>query len=198
MDQGPGAGVIAAAVRMRDLGLAAHTTGNVSARVPGGMLITPTRRYPEDLGAGDLVEVPLTGPVGGEPSLEWAMHAAIYLSRPDVHAVVHTHSPHATARSFDPAPLIVLTEERVYLGLERIEVAALAESGTQELAAAAVAALGNRDAALLARHGVVGVGADPREALEICAVVEQQATIDSVLNANTNGAPSGTPFAGTS
>lgn len=173
--------IVAAARRMRDLGLVTHTVGNVSARLGAGMLITPTRVSPYALDPFQIVELSLDGCGAGTPSLEWPLHAAIYRARPDVHAIVHTHSPYATARSFDPAPLTVDTEERVYLGIDRIEVTAPAPAGSEDLGRGAVQALGPRSAALLARHGVVGVGSDPAEALEICCMVEHQALIAEVI-----------------
>lgn len=178
--------VIEAAREMLNRGLTTGTVGNVSVRDGDAMLITPTRRHPQDLCPADLVRVGLAGgevsPPEGPASQEWLMHAAIYRARPDVGAVVHTHSPNAIARSFDPSPLVVRTEERVYLGLERIEVAPHGDAGSEELAAGAVAALGDRATAMLARHGVVGTGADPRAALELCAAVEHQAVIDLALS----------------
>jgi len=173
--------IVAAARAALARGLVTSTVGNVSARCETGMLITPTRRHPEDLAPDDIVELSLDGLGAGEPSLEWRLHAAVYRARPDVGAIVHTHSPHAVARSFDPSSLVVETEERVYLGLDRIDVAPPGGAGTPELARAAVRTLGSRPAVLLARHGVVGTGADPRSALEMCCAVEHQAQIALLL-----------------
>jgi L-fuculose-phosphate aldolase len=94
-------------------------------------------------------------------SSEWRVHAAIYEARPDVRAIVHTHSPHATERS-----------ER---GVGDVPVAAWAETGTSDLAAHVVTALAAGDAVLMARHGVVGVGATLDDALRVCAEVEAAA-----------------------
>lgn len=178
--------VIAAAVRMYDRGFVTGTAGNLSARCGEDMLLTPTRRFYDGLDPGDLVIVPIdrAEPRDSPPqaSREWRMHAAIYQARPDVHAIVHTHSPYATARSFDPAPLQFITEERSYLNLDSIEVAPEASSGKRQLACRAVKYLGPRAAVLLARHGVVAVGATPRSALEICSAIEHQAQIQSLLN----------------
>lgn len=174
--------LVGAARTMLQRGLVTSTVGNVSARCDGGLLITPTRRHPDELAPDDLVTVTLEGASdGGVPSLEWRMHAELYRARPDVGAIAHSHSPYAVARSFDPRPVVVQTEERSYFGLDRIEVARPAEAGSGELALAAVEALGARCAALLARHGAVAVGASPRDAVELCATVEQQAQIDWLL-----------------
>lgn len=109
------------------------------------------------------------------------MDDAIYRARPDVGVVVHTHSPYAAARSFDPQPLIVQIEEQRYLGLRRIRVVPPIDAGTSALADQVVKALGDERAVLLARHGVVGTGRDPRDALAVCAAVEHQAIVEHAL-----------------
>ena len=149
------------------------------------MLITPTRQAFVEMRPADVVAIGLNGKrivAGrGEPSIEWPLHAAIYRARPDVSAIVHTHSPYATARSFDPAPIIVRTEERVYLDLTEVAVARMLTAGSEALATETVAALGSRFAVLLARHGVVAVGTTLDGALEMCSTVEHQAQIDWLL-----------------
>jgi GTP cyclohydrolase II len=184
--------IVAAAREMSARGLVFSTVGNVSARWGKGMVITPTRRHPRELEPADLVHLHLNGrrlqAGAAAPSLEWRLHAAVYHARPDVGAVIHTHSPHATARSFDPAPLVIETEERTYFDLDRIEVAAPAPAGSDALASAAVWALGPRPAVLLSRHGVVGVGSDPGEALEMCCLVEHQALVAGLLQQSPRGA----------
>jgi len=176
--------IVSTTRRMRDLDLVVASAGNVSARCSAGMLITPTRRHPDDLQPHDVVELSLEGrqlDAGALPSLEWPLHAAIYRARPDVGAIVHTHSPYAVARSFDPAPLYLETEERTYFDVDRVEVADPAPAGSVELAFAAVEALGRRPAVLLARHGVIGVGQQPRDALEMCCLVEHQSLIATLV-----------------
>jgi L-fuculose-phosphate aldolase len=178
--------VIGAAREMHRRGLVIGTVGNVSARFGDRMLITPTRREYAALRRRDIVEVELHGGMcnsgRGHASGEWPLHAAVYRARPDIAAIVHTHSPYAAARSFNPAPIVVQTEECVYLGLTEIAVSDWQPAGSHELAAAAVAALGRRPAALLARHGVLATDSSPRAALEIAAAVERQAQIDWLLS----------------
>lgn len=177
--------VVAAARDMHRRGLVTGTVGNVSARVGDAVLITPTRREYGRLRARDIVELALDGTRcrngSGDPSIEWPLHAAIYRARADVGAIVHTHSPYATARSFDPAPIVVQTEERTYLDLVEIPVARPQPAASEALASEVVATLGRRPAVLLARHGVVAVAATPSAALEMCATVEQQAQIEWLL-----------------
>jgi L-fuculose-phosphate aldolase len=183
--------IVTVAREMRARGLVTSTVGNVSARHGEGMLITPTRQDYAELSPRRLVALGFDGrPLGrrgGHPSREWRLHAAVYRARPEVGAIVHTHSPYATARSFDPTTLVVETEERGYLGLDQIAVAEWGPPGTVELAHTVTKALGGRSAVLLARHGVIAVGATPRAALELSSTVEHQALIERVLRERARG-----------
>jgi L-fuculose-phosphate aldolase len=136
----------------------------------------PYERMAED----DLVAIALDGePADGaaEASSEWRVHVALYAARPDVGAVVHTHSVHATAWSFTGDPLDTGTEELEAAAGGPVLTAPFAPTGSEEIAAAAAQALGDRRAVLLGRHGAVGVGATPGEALATCVAVERQAQI---------------------
>jgi L-fuculose-phosphate aldolase len=142
---------------MLRLGLVSGTSGNVSARDGELVLITPSALAYESMTVDDLVTLSL------DPSSERRVHLAVYAARPDARALAHTHSEHATAWSHLGEPLgDVLT-------------APFAPSGSDEIAAAAVQALGDRDAVLLGRHGVLALGESPAAALEVCAAVEQRA-----------------------
>jgi L-fuculose-phosphate aldolase len=176
--------VVETAREMLRLGLVSGTSGNVSARDGESILITPAatpyRRMTED----DLVAIGPDGESGddeGEPSSEWRVHVAIYAARPDVGAVVHTHSVHATAWSFTGEPLDTGTEELEAASGGAVLTAPFAPTGSEEIAAAAAEALGDRRAVLLGRHGVVGVGPSPAEGLATCAAVERQAQIAWLL-----------------
>lgn len=178
-------GAILATVRaMHRRGLIPGCVGNVSARQGRQVRITPTRVSYERMRRKDLVTVDMLGRrISGtrSPSSEMQMHLAIYRSRPTAGAVVHTHSPQATAWSFLTEPLPVLLEEQAYYALGQIAVAAPAPSGSAALADAAVEALGESSAALLGGHGVVAVGGDCEEALAKAEVVEQVATVTWLL-----------------
>ena len=92
--------LVDAAREVADSGLSPGTSGNLSVRVPGGFLITPSGVPYGDLGPGDLVLLTTTGDPTGDrlqPSSEWPLHTAIYADRPDAKAIVHLHSPYATA-----------------------------------------------------------------------------------------------------
>lgn len=183
-DPGLRAAVVEAAREMLRLELVAGSSGNVSARAAGGVVITPARLAYEAMSTDDLVELGPDGEAaegGREPSSERRVHVAIYEARPDVGAVVHTHSTHATAWSFLGEPLDTGTEELAAATGGPVLTARFADTGTEELASAAAEALGDRGAALLARHGVIGVGATPGAALGVCVVVERQAKLAWLL-----------------
>jgi L-fuculose-phosphate aldolase len=158
--------VVATAREMLRLGLVAGTEGNVSARDGDSVLITPAAMPYEEMSGHDVVAIDPRGePAGGSgvPSSEWRVHLAIYAARPDVGAIVHTHSERATAWSHLDEPLGTVLTARV------------APTGTDEIAAAAVEALGDLGAVLLGRHGVLAVAATPEEALTRCVAVEREA-----------------------
>ncbi len=182
--------VVRAARALLRAGLVVGTWGNISVRLGSSFLITPSgvdylRLRPEDL--------VLVGPAGEKeagllrPSTETPLHAAIYRARPDVGAVVHTHSPYACVCAVNREAIPPLLEEAAQLLGGAVEVAPYAPAGTEALAAAAVSALGEGKAVLLANHGVVGVGKDLREALLVCQVVEKSAFV--YLWARASGSP---------
>ena len=176
--------VLRSARDMHRLGLVVGTAGNVSARDGDLVYITPKALPYDEMTEGDVVKLSLDGElVGGgrEPSSEHRVHLAIYAARRDVTSVVHTHSVHATAWSFLDEPLDPGTKEFGLVAGGPVRTAPEAPPGTNEIARAAVEALDGRSAALLARHGVLGVGDSPARALDVCAMVEQQAELAWLL-----------------
>lgn len=176
--------VVDAAREMLRLGLVTGTSGNASARDGSSVLITPASMPYEQMGEEDLVALGPDGEPGegdGVPSSEFRVHLAIYRARPDVGAIVHTHSVHATAWSFNDEPLDTGTEELEAAAGGAVLTAPYAPTGGDEIASAAAEALGERGAVLLGRHGVVGTGATPAEALATCVVVERQAQMAWLL-----------------
>ncbi len=174
--------VVKTGLAMLERGLVAGTWGNVSVRVPGAakVAITPSGRDYRSLRPEDVVVVDLAGSrLAGTltPSSELPLHLAIYAARPDVGAVVHTHSIFASACAAARRALPPVIEDLVQLAGGAVEVAAYALPGTTELAKNAVAALGDRQAVLLANHGAVGCGRTAAEALLACALVEKGAQI---------------------
>ena len=169
--------IIAVAQDLDRAGLVPNKSGNVSCRVPRGFLVTPAGVPYRDLVPGDIAEVPLQGAPdasGPRPSSEWRMHAAIYASKPEAAAIVHTHSPQATAlacagRGIPPFHYMIA------LAGGGIRCVPYATFGTAELAAAALRGLDGRRATLLANHGVVAVGGSLVEAQSVAVEVENLA-----------------------
>ncbi len=179
--------MIATARQMSALRLVSGTLGNVSARILDALLITPTRTRYEDLEPGDLPLVGFGGAVHSgarEPSRELALHLGIYRARPDVQAIVHTHSVWATAWSFLALPLEPRLEDLDYEAIGAIRTSEPARAGTAELADRGVAALGGSRSVLLGGHGVVSVGADLCAALTAAELVERQAHVSWLLRSS--------------
>lgn len=171
-------GLIDAGRRMNASGINRGQAGNLSTRVPDGFLITPTGMAYDELRPDDIVLIALDGAMAEgqrRPSSEWLFHRDIYRARADSGAIVHLHSPHATAlactRRGIPAFHYMIAEA----GGVDIRCAEYATFGTQALADAAVAALADRQACLLANHGMITLGRDIDSALELAHAVEDLA-----------------------
>ena len=153
--------VVRVARELAARGLAVGTSGNVGARLADGRIaITPSSMEYAEMTPHDVVIVELDGSVvdgSRSPSSELPTHLAIFAARPDVAAIVHTHSPFATAfsvaRQEVPAVHYVLAL-LVAPGRDTLRVAPYATFGTEELARHAVATLGSDQAILLANHRV--------------------------------------------
>ena len=105
------------------------------------------------------------------------MHVAIYARRGDVKAIVHTHSPVATAAAISLSTLPILHDEGKLLLGDAVPVSAHQPPGTWELAEAVVDALGQGRGCLIAKHGAVAVGATPAEALRTAIKIEEAARL---------------------
>jgi L-fuculose-phosphate aldolase len=166
--------VIATALGMNALGINRGKSGNVSARIDTGFLITPSGMPYAEIAPDDIVAMGLGGSADGRrrPSSEWRFHRDIYASRGDVDAVVHTHSPFATTlacldRGIPPFHYMVAVA-----GGADIRCAPYATFGTQQLSDHALHALTGRRACLLAHHGMIAVGASLKTALALAVEVE--------------------------
>ena len=178
-------------------GLVAGTSGNCSARVPGTdlVVITPTSLEYGLMLSEDMCVLNMDGEkVEGRysPSIEVNMHLAVYNSRPEMGGIVHTHQKMATAVAVSGKSIPPILEEQVFRIYGGIELAEYAPPGSRELADNTVAALGNRNACLLAHHGVVAIGKKLRDALLNAEVVERTATV--YLMSHLIGGPRIVPF----
>lgn len=172
------AAVLAAARELADRGLVVGTEGNVSARLDAAhFIVTPTGRNCVTLEPGDLSVVRADGTWYGRarPSSEWRFHRDVYAARPEVGAIVHTHSRHATALACTGSGIPPFHYMVARAGGRDIRCAPYHTFGTQELSTAAVAALTDRRACLLSHHGVIALGSALADALTLAAEVEELA-----------------------
>lgn len=160
--------------KMEASGLNRGTSGNVSCRDGDHFLVTPSGLPVEKLTPAGIVAVGFDGQVigPGKPSSEWHFHRDILRSRPEIHAVVHTHSPHATALACLREDLPPFHYMVAIAGGESVRCAPYALFGTEALSQHALAALDGRKACLLANHGLIALGRDLDEALAIAVEIE--------------------------
>lgn len=161
--------------------LVSVTMGNMSARDPetGLFAIKPAGIEYPDISLDDMVVMDLEGnKVEGslKPSTEWPMHLLIYQERPDINAIVHTHSPYATSFAVTGKDIPPLNGEAAAMG-GAIECARYEAGGTRELGLAALEKLGEKDAVLLRNHGVLAVGPNLKRAFYAATIVENSARL---------------------
>jgi len=167
---------------MVSAGLVIGTAGNVSQRISdtSNVAITPSSKDYSCLDPKDIMVVTLDGEVlegDRNPSSETPMHLAVYKARPDVNAVIHTHSVYASALAVIGVPLPPVIDEFVIRLGGQVEVAKYAMPGTDELARNAVEALGPRNGVLLANHGPLCCAGSLHDALHNAELLERAARI---------------------
>jgi len=159
-------------------GLNHGAAGNASVRVEGGFLVTPTGVLPDELGADQIVKLDPDGEpeqTRWRPSSEWRFHRDIYRARPEVNAVVHVHSAHATALACARREIPAFHYMIAVAGGDSVRCAPYAPFGTQALSDLALTALADRRACLLANHGMVALGTSLATALRLTTEVEELA-----------------------
>ncbi len=193
--------VAAAVGELYQHGLFTPTGGNLSVRCPDSdhILVTASQVFKGALLPEHVLEVNAQGrPVGEEPaalgapvarrvrpSVETGMHLAVYESRPDVGAVVHTHAPISTLWGLFDGPVPALTLDCLrFTGMRTVPFAA---PGSRELALLVAEALVEGQATLLRNHGLVTVGKDLREACNVALALEE--SLRTVLWARLLAAP---------
>jgi Ribulose-5-phosphate 4-epimerase and related epimerases and aldolases len=162
--------------------LFAGTSGNLSTYDPVAklMAITPSGVDYTEMKIDDILVVNLDGGIvegTRKPSSEWRMHATVYKNRPDITAVIHTHSPHATSFAVVNQEIPIALIEMVRFIGGNIPVAEFAMAGTEELGLSALKVLSNRKCCLLANHGVLTIGENISEAYLSAVYTEDAAKI---------------------
>ena len=166
------------AQKLSELGLNKGTSGNCSVRIndigEDGFLVTPSGMPVEEMTPDSMVKMQFDGSFehGKKPSSEWHFHCDILNSRPEINAVIHTHSMFATTlaclhKNIPPFHYMIAVT-----GADTIRCAPYALFGTQVLSDHALAALYHSKACLLANHGMIALGKDLDDALAIAVEVE--------------------------
>ena len=157
--------IVAACLWMNSSGLNQGTSGNISVRHGDSMLISPSGVPYEQLEPEDIVAMTLTGEYGSYvatganvPSSEWRFHLDIMRARPDVGAIVHTHSLYATVLGCARKDIPPVHYMIAAAGGPSIRCSRYATYGTAELSEAALEALENRTCCILANHGMIATG----------------------------------------
>jgi L-fuculose-phosphate aldolase len=169
--------IVATCREMNRLGINQGTSGNVSLRHGGLILITPTSLPYDEMEAADIVRLGPDGTSEGRhrPSSEWRFHRDIMAARPEVGAIVHAHPTYSTILAIMGRAIPAVHYMIAAAGGPTIRVAPYALYGTEELSRHAVAALADRQACLLDHHGAIAVAGTLRRALWLLVEVENLA-----------------------
>jgi ribulose-5-phosphate 4-epimerase/fuculose-1-phosphate aldolase len=172
--------------RVYDKGFVSGSGGNISIRLGDQLLITPTGRNLGALREEDFVCMDTNGTIigSGKPSKEWRMHLVCY-ARPDVAAVVHTHSLYAVALSctkgVDPQCAMPVYTPSYGLRVGKLPLLPYLLPGSEELAEYAAGVMAERDSVLLANHGLLTVGKSMEQAMNLVEEIEENARLCLIL-----------------
>ncbi|WP_237154173.1 class II aldolase/adducin family protein [Oryzibacter oryziterrae] len=171
--------IIATCKRMNAAGLNIGSAGNLSVRIPGGLLLTPSGIAYDKMTPEMIVEMDDDGRYFGDyiPSSEWRFHYDILKARPDVNVVLHSH---ATSCSILACCRMDIPPIHYMIGVgggSIIKCSDYAPFGTKELSVHALEALGPRMACLLGNHGVITLGKTTESAFKVLEEVENLARI---------------------
>ena len=170
--------LISTACRTMSCGLNRGVAGNLSVRADengeAGFLITPTGIAYDSLTPADIVFMRLDGSATGrrQPSSEWRFHRDVYVARSEAGAIVHAHSPFATSLACLRRDIPAFHYMIARFGGDTLRCASYATFGTQALSDAALAAMTQRNACLLANHGMLVFGRDLDQALALAVELE--------------------------
>lgn len=181
--------IVQSGLKMLNSGYTIETWGNISYRDPETNLVylTPSGMDYTTINENDIVVCDLDGNIVDgfrKPTIETALHLAVYKSRPEVNAVVHTHPLYSTVFSCAGQDIPLVIDEAAQTLGAPCKVADYALPGTPELAANCVKALGTEaNACLLKSHGAVCVGENMDAAFKVSKVLEVTAQILQMIRA---------------
>ena len=174
-DRSLAARVLHTARALNPAGLNRGAAGNVSARCDQGFLITPSGMAWDACTEADMVLLDGQGAViGGErrASSEWRFHRDIYAARPQTGAVIHCHAPFAVALACQKLEIPPFHYMIARFGGDSVRCADYAVFGSQRLSDAILVALKERNACLMAHHGMTVTGDNLEHALELAIELE--------------------------
>ena len=171
--------VVETAQRLVEKGYLMATGGNLSIRIPGqaAFAVTPSnydygKMTPADVCVLDFNLNVIEGAL--KPSIESSLHAAVYVTRADVNAVVHTHQVYASTLALIHAPIPALFDEQVRFLGRSVEIIPYAPSGTGFLKNAIVKHIKNHNNAyILQNHGALCFGHDVERAAHNVEILEK-------------------------
>jgi L-fuculose-phosphate aldolase len=171
--------LVETALAMNATGINQGTSGNLSARVEDGFLITPSGMNVSELSPEDIVSMDLDGEWEGssKPSSEWRFHSDIYRYRADAQAILHAHPVFCATLACLGRPIPAFHYMVAVAGGRNIRCADYATFGTQELSDHVLAALTGRKACLMANHGLLCLERDLPQVLALALEVEQLAQV---------------------
>lgn len=162
--------IIDACRSMNATGLNQGTSGNISIRHGDRMLITPSAIPYAEMTPDMIVSMEIGGDATAwdgpkRPSVEWPFHRDILRARPDIGAVVHTHSTFATILAMARKPIPACHYMIAAFGGHDVRVCDYARYGTQELSDNVLKAMAGRSACLMANHGMIATGSNLDKAM---------------------------------
>lgn len=163
-------------------GLNHGATGNLSCRNDNGFIITPSGVSLENLDSNSMVEIGFNGEIinsksNYKPSSEWLFHRDIYATKDDIHAIVHTHSVFSSTLSVIGESIPPFHYMIAVAGGDSIRCSDYALFGSQELSNNIIIAMEQRKACLISNHGMIAIGKDLNEAINIAIEVEHLAQV---------------------
>ncbi len=169
--------IVEACRELNASGLNQGTSGNISARLGGRLLVTPSGVPCDELAPEMIASMPLEGAYGAwegpcKPSSEWRFHLDLARARPEFGAIVHAHAPFATALAIARKPIPPVHYMIAAFGGPEIRCAAYATFGTEALSRAVLAAMQDRNGCLMANHGMLAAGPTLARAMWLAAELE--------------------------
>lgn len=181
------------AARLKQHGLTSATGGNISYRVGDDLWISPTGCVLDELEVDDWVKVNLvTGepyPHKLKPSSELALHREVFLARPDVRSIMHSHPPNVIALSLLGVEIKPIGSEAPISIGARIPIVPYEIPGSPMLARAVALYAKDFNVMVLENHGLVTLGDSNREAYNRTELTEEIAKIMAIAYAVGKGEP---------